>query len=177
MSYGGFGKNRASWWKALVLAVLCGVTGAWGAEMKVNARLIWGTNDGKSPDPAHQPVDPEVAKKLGKMFKWKNYFQVRQVVANIPNRGAKRITMSSKCDIEVTDLGSSKIAVKLFGEGKPVNRSVGSLAKGELFIIGGDAKGDNSWCIVLTLADGKAGPKAASGVVSNASATTNPIAK
>lgn len=179
MSPCGFSTGRGLW-RWLAVALICSVTVAWGGDLKVNARLIWGTNDGKSPDPAHRPVDDDLAKKLGKTFKWKNYFEVRRVTAQIPNHGVKRITMSPKCDLEVTDLGGSKIAVKLFGEGKPVNRSVGPLAKGELFIIGGDDKGDNSWCIVLAMADGKTtapktgGVKTAPGVVSN---NTNPAAQ
>ena len=46
---------------ALVFPALLGAAVA--ADRKMEARLIWGTNDDKSPDPKHKPLDGELAKK------------------------------------------------------------------------------------------------------------------
>src|SRR5690242_12336102 len=62
---------------AVVSCALCGLASA--AERKLEARLIWGTNDEKSPNASHKKLEGEMAKKLGEMpFKWKNYFEVNR---------------------------------------------------------------------------------------------------
>src|SRR6185295_5834332 len=72
---------------ALVLAVTAAAAVA--ADRKMEARLIWGTNDEKSPDPKHKLLDGELAKKLRDMpLKWKNYFSgmSRSFFASSPSK-------------------------------------------------------------------------------------------
>ena len=49
---------------------------ALAADLKLEARLIWGTNDETSPNPDHKPVDAKTTGMLSKAFKWKKYFLV-----------------------------------------------------------------------------------------------------
>src|SRR4030095_4348114 len=65
-------------------------------ELKLEAKLIWGTNDDKSPDPSHKPVDPGMAEKLKKVFKWKNYFIVTNQLKMVPSRGSNRFDPSKQ---------------------------------------------------------------------------------
>jgi hypothetical protein len=135
----------------LIMALTSAVAEAGG--MKVNAVLIWGTNDSKSPNPAHKPVEKELAQKFAKVFKWKNYFEVKRVCETIPDKGTRRLRMSPKCEIEVKDVENSKIEVKLFGEGKFVNKVSQKLQKGQMLTLAGEDKGENSWFIIITQAD------------------------
>ena len=55
-------------WASLALTVLlAGQSVAQAAAAKLEATLIWGTNDEKSPNPEHKKVDAAVAKKLKAM--------------------------------------------------------------------------------------------------------------
>ncbi len=120
------------------------------AERKMEARLIWGTNEDKSPNPNHKPLDGELAKKLREMpLKWKNYFEVNRQVFTINDQRYTNVVMSKKCSIELKDKGANNVTVKLYGEGKQVNRVDKPLPKGEVLTIGGDAKDNNAWLITV----------------------------
>ena len=133
---------------ALLFVATLGAAAA--AERKMEARLIWGTNEDKSPNPNHKLLDGELAKKLRDMpLKWKNYFEVNRQVFAINDRVYTNIVMSKKCSIEVKDKGANNVTVKLHGDGKQVNRVDKPLPKGEVLTIGGDAKDNNAWFITL----------------------------
>ena len=120
------------------------------AELKIEARLIWGTNEEKSPDPGHRPVDGATAAKLRKIFKWKNYFEVNKIVSTVPSRGTQKFQMSKKCLIEITELAGPNVEVKLVGDGKPVNKTTKGLSKGESFTLGGEDKNGSAWFVIVT---------------------------
>jgi hypothetical protein len=124
-------------------------------ELKLEAKLIWGTNEEKSPEPAHKPIDPATAEKLRKVFKWKNYFVVTNQVKMIPSRGSNRFDLSKQCVIEVTELEGAWVEVKLIGEGKEINKTKKTLNKGESFTYGKDDKNDNAWFVIITELDEK----------------------
>jgi len=133
---------------ALVFATTLGAAVA--ADRKMEARLIWGTNEDKSPNPNHKLLVGELAKKLRDMpLKWKNYFEVTQRVFAINDKSYTNIVMSRKCSIEVKDKGTNNVTVKLYGDGKQVNRVDKPLPRGEVLTIGGDAKDNNAWFITL----------------------------
>jgi hypothetical protein len=120
------------------------------AERKMEARLIWGTNADKSPDATHKHLDGELAKKLREMpLKWKNFFEVNRQTFTINTTNYTKIVLSKKCTIEVKDKGGNNVTVKLYGEGKQVNRVDKPLPKGEVLTIGGDAKDNNAWFITV----------------------------
>jgi len=119
-------------------------------ELKLEAKLIWGTNDDKSPDPSHKPVDPDMAEKLRKVFKWKNYFVVTNQVKIVPSRGSNRFELSKQCAIEVTELEGPRVEVKLIGEGKEVNKTIKTISKGESITFGKDDKNDCAWFAIIT---------------------------
>lgn len=120
------------------------------AERKIEARLIWGTNEEKSPDPKHKPLEGDLAKKLHDMpLKWKNYFEVNRKVFTISDSAYTNVVMSKQCTIEVKDKGANNVTVKLYGEGKPVRRVDKPLPKGEVLTIGGDDKNNSAWFITV----------------------------
>ena len=120
-------------------------------ELKIEAKLLWATNDDTSPNPKHKKVDEEFAKKLRNIpFKWKNYFEENCVTGVIPSRQSRVFKMSSHCTIEITELEGPKVEVKLIGEGKPVNKTIKSLSRGEFFTIGGDSKNGSAWLVIVT---------------------------
>jgi hypothetical protein len=132
-----------------LMAMLLAAEAVQASDLKLQAQLIWGTNDEKSPNPEHKPVDPVLAKKLGKIFKWKNYFEVNRQNAMIPSRQSRKLTMSKRCVIEVQELEGPRVEVRLFGDGKLVNKTVEALTPGGLLTVAGPDKNENAWFIVL----------------------------
>jgi hypothetical protein len=121
------------------------------ADIKVEAKLIWGTNDDKYANPKkYTRVDEPTAEKFRKYFKWKNYYVVNQQTATVPSRQTKRLKMSNPCSIDITELPGERVEVTLIGEGKAVNKSVQPLKKGEMLVIGGGDKYDTAWFIMVT---------------------------
>ena len=68
-------------WVVVALVLLaCGQSGAQAADMKLQAFLLWGTDDSKPPEgKAYKPVDPEIRQKLKDLpLKWTNWFEVNR---------------------------------------------------------------------------------------------------
>jgi len=140
----------------LAFLVLCGSTlESTAAELKLEAKLIWATNDNTSPEPNHKPVDPATAEKLRKVFKWKNYFVVNRLVKVVPSRGSNRFELSKQCTVEIRELEGPRVEVKLIGEGKEVHKTTKSLSKGEWFTYAGDDKNESAWFVIITELDEK----------------------
>lgn len=116
------------------------------ANLKMEAKLVWGSNE---PSKDHKPVDPALAEKLA-VFKWKHYYVINTVVADIPSRETRKLKMSNPCTVEITELEGPRIEVKVVGKGVPVSKTVKQIVKGEVIIIGGDAENKCAWFIVLT---------------------------
>lgn len=124
---------------------------ALAANLKLEIYLIWGSNDDKLPDPKYKRLENELSKKLQKIFKWKHYFEISKQQAEVPSRSTKKIKVSDKCDIEITEMEGPRVEVKLYGEGKLINRTIKSLTKDELFTIAGDDKNETAWFVIIKL--------------------------
>jgi hypothetical protein len=135
-----------------------GVPTLFADDIKVEVQLVWGTNEQKSPDPKHKPVDPALVKRLGSL-KWKRYFQVNSQVVAIPSRKMQRVKLSPQCEVEITELEGPRVEVKVYGRTaeaaaknerfKWVHKHLEKLTKEDLLVIGGDDKNDCAWAIVI----------------------------
>src|SRR5262245_50076499 len=91
-------------WVCAITFLVSSLAVAAAADLKLEALLVWGTNDEKSPDPAHKPVDVALAKKLGNLpFKWKNYFVINRKTFTANDKDYTTNAMSKKCTIAVKD--------------------------------------------------------------------------
>jgi hypothetical protein len=144
-------------WRAALTCLLCFsfVAPLAASELKIEARLMWGTNDEKVADPRVKPVDKATAEKFRKIFQWKNYFEVNRETVIVPSRQNKKITLSPKCSIEIKELEGPKVEVMLIGENKAVNKTTYPLSKGESFTIAGECKNGSAWLILITELDEK----------------------
>src|ERR1043166_1053988 len=103
----------------IIMLALAGLQtpAAIAGDLKVEAKLIWGTNDGVD-KLKHHPVSPDLAQKLGRAFKWKNYVEITNRVASIPVNQSSEIKMSEPCVLRLKNLGSSRVEVHCIGKGK-----------------------------------------------------------
>ena len=139
------------------LALMLGTGSLMAAELKLELRLIWCTNDDNYKNPKHKKVDAATTEKFRKVpFKWKYYYEIKRVTGTVPSRGTKPFTMSDKCTIEITELEGPKVEAKLIGEGKEVHKAIKGLSKGEWFTYAGDDKNDSAWFVIITELDERA---------------------
>ena len=127
------------------------------SELKLQAKLVWATNEEKPANKKLTELDSKLTEKLRRVFKWKNYFEVSHQNAVVVQSPAKKITMSSKCEVELRKLDDVTIEVKLYGEGKLMKTDkhpIKSLLQGEYYILAGDDKEkyDDAWFVVFACA-------------------------
>jgi hypothetical protein len=145
--------------RVFISTFLLAAAAASAGDMKLDARLVWGTNAEKG-CPNCKPVDAELGAKLHGMFRWKNYFEITNETASIPLNKAQDLKMSDHCTIQVKNLGGSRVEVGCIGEGKPVDKRVETLTPPKWLVWGGDSKYDTAWFIALRSEDAKAADSA-----------------
>lgn len=132
------------------LALLGLASSVYAGELKLEAQLVWATNDKESPDKNHKPVEASLMKKFQQLpWKWNNYFEVNRQKLVIPAKGSQKVSMSKECDIDVKDVGDSRVEVSLIGKGKQVNKTTKPLPKGEVLIIAGESENKCAWFVVI----------------------------
>jgi hypothetical protein len=139
-------------WLACVLVLLAGggVNGQ-TAEMRLQAFLLWGTDDSKPPpERAYNPAPFDIQQKLKELpLKWTNWFEVNRKECVVPQIGTREVPMSAKCQLNVKRAGGAEIEVSLIGKGKEVVRQKQALPKGEMLVLGGNAPNSTCWLVVL----------------------------
>lgn len=130
-----------------------GAGSSWGGvpqkELRLEARLIAGTNEEKSAGSTQKVVEADLTKTLRKVFKWKNYFEDNRLTSSIPLNGKKKIKLNADTELEVTYLGGDRVEVRLHLCGKPVTKSVNTLPEKEWLTLGGADKNNTAWFVVL----------------------------
>lgn len=141
---------RLGGWWLLFLASAVAAPSVRAGDLKLEALLVWGTNDARSPDADHKPIEPALQKKLRSFpLKWTNYFEVNRQKFVVPNAGAKKTALSKDCEILVKNAGSGEVELVLFGKGERIGRIKQALPKGELLVTGGNAPNFTAWFVVL----------------------------
>ena len=139
-------------WFALAFSLLIfnGVVARAG-DLKLEAQLVWGTNDEKSPDPKLKPVEANVRKKLADLpLKWSHYFEVNRKRFDVAKGATTKAALSQKCAVEVKSLEGKKVEVVWFGKkGEVVGKQTQPLAQGEMLVLGGNAPNATSWLLIL----------------------------
>lgn len=134
--------------RLLLLVLVTCVSSASAADMKLEAKLVWGTDEVKH-DPNFKPVDNQLAAKLHGAFKWKNYYEITNEWADLADNKSCNLKMSNHCTLRVKNLGAPRIEVQCIGEGKQVHHGEYTLASPTWLILGGDAGNDTAWFVGL----------------------------
>ena len=123
--------------------------------LRIEAQLVWGTDDAQSPNSKHHPVDTVLAKKLSRTpYRWKNYFaECRQIVEIPVGQTKSNIVMSPRCTLDIKNLGDERVEVKLHGDGKPVSTHRESLANDWVLVLSGNAPNETAWLVTIRKSD------------------------
>lgn len=147
--------SNSSRWQFLVLGLglvwglLQGVGASVPLETRVQAVLVWGTDEAKPTGKSLKEVDAKLREKLGNIFKWKNYFEVSRQSASVPPAKVQSLKLSDDCSVEVKILPDNVAEVKLMGKGKAIVTRRHSLAKPDALVLAGDDKNKTAWFVVL----------------------------
>lgn len=134
---------------AFVLSLDAPARAAESGELKLEIQLVWGTDDAKSPNPKHKPVDGEIREKIKKLpLKWKYYFEENRQTVTV-GTDVKTVRLSDKCKLEVKNLDKGHIEVNLIGEGEPVVTRKQKLPRGETLFLGGNAPNSTAWLVII----------------------------
>ena len=141
------------WMFAAILFICAAPAQSRAADMKLEAQLIWGTND-KSTDPKLKTVDADAAKKLESLpFKWKYYYVMTSKQFSVAKDAEHTEKLSKDCSIKVKNLGRSQVEVTVVGKEKPIGKITQALPKGELLITGGNAENSTAWLVAIKQVD------------------------
>ena len=137
----------------IIVGLLCLETlqvRAESGDIRIEAQLIWATNDKDDPNPKHKPVSSDIKEKLSQLpLKWSNYFEVNKEALQIPQGELRKAKLSEKCEVELKYLEGNKVEVALYNRGEPVLKRIQSLAKDEILVLGGNAPNRTAWLVAL----------------------------
>lgn len=139
---------------AAFLSPLASAPAARGAdpgETRLAANLLWGTNGGKPADKNLRPIEPDLEKRLRRVFKWQSYFEIERKEFGVTAGKTAKIEMSKECRLEVNRLSGEEFEIQLYGKGVLVVTKRQRIVPGETVVLGGDDKNDNAWFVVVSL--------------------------
>lgn len=122
------------------------------ADLKVEARLVWGANDQKGVTNG-KPVDAELAAKLQGTLKWKYYFEITNQCASIALNKTRELKMSDQWTLGIKNLGGSRAEVNCVGEGKQRCKGAYTLTPPKWLVLAGNGTNDTPWFICLRSKD------------------------
>jgi hypothetical protein len=125
------------------------------ADLKLEARLIWGSNDEKE-TVKYEPLDPALSDKLHRMFKWKNYYEITNRTAGVVLNQSSDLKMSDSCTIRVKNLGASRVEVSCIGQGRQIHKGTYTLVPPQWLVLGGNSTNNTAWFVGLRAIDPKA---------------------
>lgn len=110
-----------------------------GGKIKLQAQLIWGTDE-ESTDPKLKPIDPKVAKKLeGMAVKWKHYYLVNEKEFTVAKGAKEKIEMSKECLLVVKNVDGTNVEVQTIGKMGSAGKVTKAMGKGKCLVTGGNA--------------------------------------
>ncbi len=143
------------WFSCALVLFACADLRAQAADMKLQAFLLWGTDDAKPPEgKTYKPAPADILLKLKQLpLKWTNWFEVKRLEISVPPGATKEAPISEKCRLKVTNINGTEVEVLLIGKGKEVVRRKQSLPKNDMLVLGGNAPNSTAWLVVLKRID------------------------
>ena len=135
------------WFSITLVLLACGEARAQPGGMKLQAFLLWGTDESKPPEgKTYKPIEPDIRQKLKDLpLKWTNWFEVNRKDFAVVQGTVSDVAMSDKCQLKVTKLAGFEVEVLLIGKGKEVVKRKQSLPTGEMLVLGGNAPNATAW--------------------------------
>jgi hypothetical protein len=145
-----------------VFILMCFFGGGFGTQavakdFHFEVRLVWGTNQAKPEDKGVYELPKTLVKRMSNVFKWSNYYGVshkgqKKHLKTIKTTKKVPLEVSKDCKLEISQMAKDGdwVEVKVFGEGKLLLTKKQQVVNGELMVVGGDCKKDDTaWFVIL----------------------------
>jgi len=119
-------------------------------ETRVQAVLVWGTNESQPSGKNIKELDAKLRERLANIFKWRNYFEVGRKTVGVTPSKPQLVKLSDDCSVDIKLLPDNQAEVKLIGKGKTIVTRRHSLAKPDALVLAGDDKNNTAWFVVLS---------------------------
>jgi hypothetical protein len=116
---------------------------------KYTAVLVWGTDGEKPTEKELKDVDEKLTEKFRKIFKWKNYYEVKRKDFELKAGEPKMVELSHKCEVRLHLTEKEGMEVELIGDKKSVYKGKQSMPLKDILILAGDDKNSTAWFVVL----------------------------
>lgn len=133
----------------LLAVLLAPMASAGDTNVTVQAQLVWGTNLKESSSKDHKPIDGKTAEDLRKVFKWQNYFVIKNETVELTTGKQQQLKMSDQCTLEIKSVGHDKFEVLLLGKGARVAKGIQKMPPGEKVFLMGISENESSWLVIL----------------------------
>jgi hypothetical protein len=123
---------------ALLFLLIAGVSArAADKDLKLEAQLVLGSNEAQA---SGRPISAQIEKKLKHLpLKWGHYSVINSQQITLAKNESKDVSLSSECQISVTNLGGERVKLTLMGNGQNIGKITQSLKKGQTLVAGGSA--------------------------------------
>ena len=132
---------------AILLFADSGIASDKADSINIKACLVVGASKEKK---GAKKVSEPIRKRLSKVFKWRNYYQLSVKQLSIPDDKTKTTKLSKKASIKVSNRKNGKVSVSLFSGSKMLIQKSQTLRTGSYMVLAGDSKGDSAWFIVIS---------------------------
>ena len=132
---------------AILLFVDSGIASGKADSIKISARLVVGASKEKK---GAKKVSELIRKRLSKVFKWRNYYQLSDKKLSIPDNKTKTAKLSKNASIKVSNRNNGRVSVSLFSGGKMLIQKSQMLRTGSYMVLAGKSTGDSAWFIVIS---------------------------
>jgi len=127
-------------------------------ELKLNALLVWGTNELKPEGKDFKPLPEELRNGL-RPLRWKNYYVVK-TEGVVASKKVNKVVLSERCTLTVQKVAPNQVETQLFNPlsptpNKPVFGQRLDFKDGHRHAIAGDSKDnwDDAWAVYLVPAE------------------------
>lgn len=135
----------------LLCGLLLGLSAARGAEDGARTfyvQFVCGSDQATPPAPDAKAVGPALRQRLGSVFKWKHYWELKRHCVQLKAGGKARVVMNPEREAELALLSPDTLAVRLYYRGK-LSRSSELPVPKDFAVAGGDTADGQSWFVVV----------------------------
>ena len=142
-----YGLSRITISLAILLLIDSGIVSLKADSITLSSKLVLGTSKQQE---GSKKVSESIRKRLSKVFKWSNYYELTNKNLTIEDGNTKTTKLSKNASIKVSNRKNGNISVSLFSGGKMLLQKTQRLRSGSYMVLAGKSTGDSAWFIVIS---------------------------
>ena len=136
------------WLLLLALASITTVRAADAQKVTFYVQLIRGSDSDRPDDPACKPVGAKLGEILRRVFRWKNYCEVKRETVTLSKDKVARLHLTREREVEVKLLDPPNTQIRLYHKGQ-LTRCSHQPINEHMCVLGGDSTSGDPWFVVV----------------------------